>query len=50
MSIMSFAGIIPIIPGIIKALVMGKKVMDVINRVPNIISVENAVEEIKLLE
>ena len=50
MSIMTFAGIIPIFPGIIKALVMGKKVMDVINRVPRIKSAENAVEEIQLLE
>lgn len=49
MSIMTFASIIPIVPGIIKALVMGKKVMDVINRVPNIKSAEDAVEEIQLL-
>jgi hypothetical protein len=46
MSIMSFGGIIPIIPGIIKALVMGKKVMDVINRVPSIVSSENAEKNI----
>jgi ABC-type multidrug transport system fused ATPase/permease subunit len=48
MSMMTFMGIIPIIPGIVKALVSGKKVMDVINRVPKIISKDNAVVNIQL--
>lgn len=50
LSIMTFAGIIPIFPGIVKALVMGKKVMDVINRVPTIKSAEKAIEQVQLLD
>lgn len=42
MAIMTFGGVIPIMPGIIKALVSGKKVFDVIERVPKIKSKDSA--------
>lgn len=45
---MGLGGVASIMPGIIKALVSGKKVMDVINRVPSIVSSKNAQTDIKL--
>jgi hypothetical protein len=47
---MTFAGLIPIIPSIIKALVCAKKVFDVIERVPKIKSEINAITNIRLRE
>jgi len=49
-AIMSLGAVVPIMPGIIKALISGKKVMDVINRVPGIVSSENAQTDIKLTD
>jgi hypothetical protein len=34
MSMMTFASVFPLVPAIIKALVVGKEVFDVIERVP----------------
>ena len=38
MSMMTFGQIFPVIPAIIKSLIVGKKVLDVIDRVPEIVS------------
>lgn len=40
MSMMTFGQIFPVIPAIIKSLIVGKKVLDVIDRVPEIRSPE----------
>ena len=50
MSLMTFAGLVPIIPGVVRGLVCGKKVFDVIERVPKIQSALNSIENIRLRE
>ena len=44
MSMMTFAGVVPIIPAIVKALVVGREIFDVIERDPQIKDAPNAVD------
>jgi len=48
MSIMTFGSVVPLVPGIIKALVCAKQVYNVIERVPLIKSSSDCIEDIKL--
>lgn len=48
MAMMTLAGITPILPAISRALICGKKIFDVIEREPQIKSLPNAIENIRL--